>query len=322
MEKLKSYLESKEKKEIKQVPASLARHLEECGSCRKISQNPELARIFLNLDRNDNKFKKILDGAVPKDGSCSFLEGEVWRIVSGEDNEKSFAVITHSTFTAADGCKSAVRVVPVFFSPNQFDLDEKTDLVIEPEDFPTGITALLEWWNERPILVDHLEHFFGSIHEQILTKLKCLINEDPIAKNLSSSGKLFRQHRIACGQLLSSSFFKDLQTSEEKLSAQQEIFLDFQANENIALAASDIGGFHKKIRELVDKKSFPLNVLYFEDVGIKMICAKKASFVVEIKTSKEVKSFASDKNGVLLLEEKQLLKILKNGAQTISIRVN
>ena len=169
-----------------------------------------LDKIIEAAEKFKEEFNKIIE--LPAEAIEKIVPGQVWKVSFkvGDSEEFLFAVTTSEAFKELEEIDEAVRILPIFLSPLDECICPKTDLIIEPDKFPTQITSLLEWWNERPIETSQLKSFFGELSKDQLDQVNELLKEHPNPINKTENLFLFREEEIAKGSLISQLYFSKL----------------------------------------------------------------------------------------------------------------
>lgn len=118
--------------------------------------------------------------------------GQIRRILYGSPSRQAFGIIVGKPFQLKG--QLCVRVLPAHVLPGPGEVDDSTDIVIEPERSPAGVGFLIEWWNERPVLVSRLAGLFGVVPDGVYSCLDWVLRypermTDPTAESV----KLFRE---------------------------------------------------------------------------------------------------------------------------------
>ena len=131
------------------------------------------------------------------------------------------------------------RISPITVSPLEEEIDS-TDIILEPSQTPTGLTSLVQWWNDRPVLVNNIKKNFGNISHEDFNKIAERIKNPISPTNLTKSLLFFRESEKIKGNKLSASFFeKYLDTVETESSIQNtRIELQNKLNQGVLIVFS------------------------------------------------------------------------------------
>ena len=128
---------------------------------------------------------------------------------------------------------------------------------------PLGLPCLVQWWNDRPILIKQLTVCYGEISAKATKELLIKIKNFVYTNKLSSSGLLFRQIEINKGKIISAPLFEKLAQAENTES--NVFFIDFSrfdapgcgANEELAMAAASGDLYLKNLEEYIVAEKLP-----------------------------------------------------------------
>lgn len=132
--------------------------------------------------------------------------GQIWKVACDSNPSlRALVIISRKPFQLKG--QWCVRVVPTHLIPCPEDIDDNTDFVVEPEGVPTGAGFLVEWWNERPVLVSNLAGLFGVLPDGVHCRLDWVLRypermSDPTAESV----KRFRERERERGDRISADF--------------------------------------------------------------------------------------------------------------------
>lgn len=197
------------------IPPDLAGHAKTCQACAQLLAEEGMARAFIAYYRNHHKTATITQAA--ERSPSAIKPGQIWRFFYGPEKTSDFCLITSDPFRGRKDLDLAVRIAPLFLSPNQLEL-APSDIQLSSGESPLGIPTLIETWNERPILCEQLMEYKDQLDADLYRKVISLIRSTE-HENLSSTVQIFRQQEIARGAIFSHLTFKRLM--ETDLAAEQ-----------------------------------------------------------------------------------------------------
>jgi len=200
------------------IPEDLAAHAKNCPVCARLLAEEQMARAFVSFYRSHQKHAKILSG--PSKQSCAAGPGQIWRFFFGPEKQSDFCLITSAPFKGHKDLDLAIRIAPLYLSPNPQELGP-SDMLIPSGENALGVPLLVETWNERPILCTQLMEYKGQLEESLFNKVKIKL-EDEITEPVTNTVQVFRRHEIARGGLFSDMTFRQLAEAEEAVQALHE----------------------------------------------------------------------------------------------------
>ena len=135
--------------------------------------------------------------------------GQLWQINVPGASEKIIAITTSELIF--DVGMTSVHITPICITHSEKDTDE-TDMFLNPDEMPLGLSCLVQWWNNRPILFEQLTIYYGDISAKATKELLKRLGVFVYTGRLSPSAQLFRQIEIDKGELISAPFFEELAT--------------------------------------------------------------------------------------------------------------
>ena len=134
--------------------------------------------------------------------------GQVWIVRFGDEaTEATFALTLSKPFDDGSG---GVRIAPIHCSPINAHICQETDIVVSGREFPTKITSLVEWWNDRPINVVQLKAMIGVLEASEFERVKTMLKNRPESTSTNPNVRLFRLEQLEIGNLISAPHFKEL----------------------------------------------------------------------------------------------------------------
>lgn len=131
--------------------------------------------------------------------------GQIRRILYGSPSRQAFGIISGKPFQLKG--QLCVRVLPAHVLPGPGEVDDSTDIVIEPERSPAGVSFLIEWWNERAVLVKNLAVLYGEVPDPVYYRLDWVMHhKDRMTDPTAESVILFRQRERERGERISEDF--------------------------------------------------------------------------------------------------------------------
>jgi len=204
---LLDYLQIAEKEPSAKIPEKLAQHAKVCAICSRILKNQKLQNAFIySLTCEETPGDKIRK-AKKRTEVTEIKPGQLWQVKVPGASEKILAITTSSIIT--ENNIKAVRITPICTTHSEKDTDE-TDMFLKPAEMPLGLPCLVQWWNDRPVLLTQLSLCYGELSKDITDKILTRISEFPKPVSLSASGHLFRQIEIDKGKIISAPFFNKL----------------------------------------------------------------------------------------------------------------
>ncbi|HOI90106.1 MAG TPA: hypothetical protein PLK28_06305 [Candidatus Rifleibacterium sp.] len=199
------------------IPEDLAAHAKNCPVCSRLLAEEHMARAFVTFYRSHQKHAKT--SSLPLKHSCAAGPGQIWRFFFGPEKQSDFCLITSSPFKGHKDLDLAVRIAPLYLSPNPQELGP-SDILIPSGENALGVPVLVETWNERPILCVQLMEYSGQLEEALFDRVKIQL-EDRITETITKTIQVFRRHEIARGGLFSDMTFRQLAEAEEKVQAHE-----------------------------------------------------------------------------------------------------
>ncbi len=197
------------------IPEDLAAHAKNCPVCARLLAEEHMARAFVSFYRAHHKHDNA--SRVPLKQSCAAEPGQIWRFFFGPEKQSDFCLITSAPFKGHENLDLAVRIAPLYLSPNPQELSS-SDILIPSEGTALEVPVLIETWNERPILCAQLMEYKGQLEETLFNKIKAKL-KDKISETLTTTVQVFRRHEIARGGLFSDMTFRQLAEAEEAIQA-------------------------------------------------------------------------------------------------------
>lgn len=203
---LVEYLEKKLETPEMPIPEDLAGHALSCPVCARLLAEEAMARVFIAFYRNRQQSAEIAGetSQVPS----AVKPGQIWRFFYGPDKQSDFCLITSEPFKGHKNLDLAVRIAPLYLSPNPQEL-APSDILLSSKENALGLPLLIEIWNERPMLCGQLMEYQGQISDSRFCTVKSHLN-DAIPETLSRTVEIFRRQEIARGSLFSDLTFQRL----------------------------------------------------------------------------------------------------------------
>ena len=130
--------------------------------------------------------------------------GQIWAATTSPSRDLLVVVARRPFRWKGEWC---VRVLPVRVLPSSVESGDIPEIVIDAERNPVGAPLLVEWWNERPVLVRNLTGLQGEISEQRKSEIHWIVrHKDRMDEPVSGSAKEFREAERELGALLSADF--------------------------------------------------------------------------------------------------------------------
>ncbi|NLM18364.1 MAG: hypothetical protein GX221_11695 [Candidatus Riflebacteria bacterium] len=212
--KLVEFLEKKQKNPDTAPSTKVKKHLEACQDCSHVANSPVLSKLFTH-------FWRKAESAVELETPDKLAFGQIWKFSYGaKDSKPAFGVISSEKFRAFEQVSEAIRITPIFFNPREKELSTE-DYHIPSYENPLEIPILLEYWNERPILVSQLAEFMGMLTETQQARLHKLLTNPPEAK-LNRTMQIFREYELEKGNLYSAAVFNELIEAEKAYEQETE----------------------------------------------------------------------------------------------------
>lgn len=199
------------------IPEDLATHAKNCPVCARMLAEEHMARAFVSFYRGHQKHAGASN--VTLKPSFAAGPGQIWRFFFGPEKQSDFCLITSVPFKGHKDLDLAVRIAPLYLSPNPQELGP-SDILIPSGENALGVPVLVETWNERPILCVQLMEYSGQLEDALFNKVKIQL-EDKITETLTSTIQVFRHHEIARGGLFSDMTFRQLAEAEETVQSQE-----------------------------------------------------------------------------------------------------
>lgn len=211
---LLKYIENKMENGAAAIPEKLNDHILNCDTCKAILTKPYLWKHFIDINKQN---AQVTSKNQVVNENEKIAQGQIRLIALEDGSDATMALITDiSTIDTYN----TVRVSPITVSPIDEEIDS-TDIILEPSQTPTGLTSLVQWWNDRPVLVDNIKKNFGNISHENFNKIVARINNPIFPTNLTKSLLFFRESEKIKGNRISASFFeKHLDTVETESSIQ------------------------------------------------------------------------------------------------------
>lgn len=205
-EELLDYLLNPDK--YAKMPESLQQHDLVCPHCRRVLNNPETQKAFINAltceETPGDKIRKAEKGI-----EIAVKPGQLWQINVPGASEKIIAITTSELIF--DVGMTSVDITPICTTHSEKDTDE-IDMFLNPDEMPLGLSCLVQWWNNRPILFKQLTIYYGDISAKATKELLNRLGVFVYTSRVSPSARLFRQIEIDKGKLISAPFFEELST--------------------------------------------------------------------------------------------------------------
>lgn len=188
------------------MPEKLQQHALVCTHCKRILNNPRIQKAFINaLTCEETPGDKIRKAK--KRIEITVEPGQLWQINVPGATEKIIAITT-SELIIDVGIKS-VDITPICTTHSEKDTDE-IDMFLEPDEMPLGLSCLVQWWNNRPILFNQLAVYYGDISAKATKELLKRLSVFVYTGRLSPSARMFRQIEIDKGKIISAPLFNKL----------------------------------------------------------------------------------------------------------------
>ena len=181
------------------------------SSCKRILNNPKIQKTFIYALTCEETPGDKIRKAKKRSEISEIKPGQLWQIKVPGANEKILAITTSELLTESN--IKAVRITPICTTHSMKDTDE-TDMFLEPADMPLGLPCLVQWWNDRPVLLTQLSLCYGELSKDVTDKILTRISEFPKPVSLSASGRLFRQIEINKGKIISAPLFDKIRHAE------------------------------------------------------------------------------------------------------------
>lgn len=301
-----SFLEKRSVSEIELEPnPALKKHIDICKDCKELVDNNRLGEIFLKANSFAEEINSVLKRSVSisAKNASNLKVGQLCRFKYGENNKK-FALTVSNVFKSGSDLIDAVRVMPIFPNPNYFDYSEVSDFVISEKENPLGLPILIEWWNERPILIAQIDTTYGSLSKEQLDKVMWYASGKSDSEELTKNQQLFRIHEIEIGKLYSESVF------DEVLKNKPVITMDFSpmvsSNEPIPLAATssedNVKFLYKKIADYIfdNEPEIKLQKIDNQTFCLENYVGKEIKIVIILKDGKEILFNADNDNKIII----------------------
>ncbi len=334
-EELARFFKSVQNKISHPLPDKLDRHVKKCQACQKLCKSSALREALVkNVFAEDSKksFAEMLNNSKQLQDVTLVEPGQLWGVLYSENQAQALAVIASEPFAIGSdndiASQQGVRIMPVYSSPCPADFDHKTDIIAEPKTSPTGITLLIEWWNERPVLLENLATLYGSLPDSLQKRLNRLAADEPALADQAKSVRFFREVEIARGALISADFFKYLQSAEsadlgnEPVVIHEPFVIDFAAlaaNEELALAAASHDEVFYSLKKYVNQKSKLFKMIIIEETGASIYSLNKKPFRLIIDCNGKLFERHSNPEGVLHLLLSSLNDELEQGICKITL---
>jgi len=204
---LLDYLQIAEKEPSAKIPEKLAQHAKVCAICSRILKNQKLQNAFIySLTCEETPGDKIRK-AKKRTEVTEIKPGQLWQVKVPGASEKILAITTSELIT--ENNIKAVRITPICTTHSEKDTDE-TDMFLKPDEMPLGLPCLVQWWNNRPILLKQLTICYGEISAKATKELLNKIKDFAYNGRMAQSTRLFRQIEIDKGKIISAPFFNKL----------------------------------------------------------------------------------------------------------------
>ena len=189
------------------MPEKLLQHTLICPSCNRILNNPKIQKAFINALTCEETPGDKIRKAKKRSEITEIKPGQLWQINVPGATEKIIAITTSELITERN--IKAVRITPICTTHSMKDTDE-TDMFLKPAEMPLGLPCLVQWWNDRPILLKQLTICYGEISVRATKELLGKVKIFAYNSRMSSSVRLFRQIEIDKGKIISAPFFTEL----------------------------------------------------------------------------------------------------------------
>lgn len=245
------FLKRKIKNMNEEMPPELKKHIQNCPACKKLVQDNNFARAFLKFDSRLSKTtepEKIAEVA-----TAAVKPGQIIEFTFG-DSETAFAAVTSEPFSAHENIPEAVRISPLTLAPHSEEISEN-DIILPSAVSGLKTPALLEFWNERPILIRQIKKITTNLPPELLTKVFEAIRKPPAEAALNSKIKAFRHSRMQLGVNYSDDVFKNL----------GEFTASYCHAERLASAIKIV---FKRVKKVLCSFSFELPIACSEPVAV------------------------------------------------------
>ncbi len=292
---------------------------------------------FVLSAESSNKFANSVKEAKSLQQIEKIEVGQVWRVKLDDEGNAFSAVIIKSPKNIQNSAEKYVELVPLYVTPFDEDIDKETDICVDASGMPNGLPSTPEWWNKISAFVKDLDKCYGKLEKNILSNLLDRLTNKPEPKDLSKSGKMFREREIKkysefSERIMNENFSNPISiiefvvdeecSSSTKESIYEEEHLDngwdwgrfvpimIAANEQVAFAAASSKIYDELVKaleklpidvNLINKKQ---NLLLTPDEGYKLIIklfSKKNSPLV----------YSSEEDGSIELPISELDNALK-----------
>lgn len=286
------------------TPEKLLQHALVCASCKRILNNPKIQKAFINALTCEETPGDKIRKAKKRSEITQIKPGQLWQIKVPGANEKIIAITTSELITESN--IKAVRITPICTTHSMKDTDE-TDMFLKPAEMPLGLPCLVQWWNDRPILLKQLTICYGEISAKATKELLKKIKDFVYTNKLSPSGRLFRQIEINKGKIISAPLFEKIAQAEN---TQSNVFYinfsqfdapDCGANEELAMAAASGELYLKGLEDHINNNKLPFACMRtaVKKAFLQLRSIHGTKFKLEI-TFKDttVKTIVSDSRGI------------------------
>lgn len=189
------------------MPEKLLQHTLVCTRCRMILSNPNLQKAFIYALTCEETPGDKIRKAKKRSEITEIKPGQLWQVKVPGATEKILAITTSELITERN--IKAVRITPICTTHSMKDTDE-TDMFLKPDEMPLGLPCLVQWWNDRPILLKQLTICYGEISAKATKELLNKIKDFAYNGRIAQSTRLFRQIEIDKGKIISAPFFNKL----------------------------------------------------------------------------------------------------------------
>ncbi len=299
-EDLLNYFEAVRNDSSTTLPASIAKHAQNCEACATLLTMPAIWEAYIEANK-----QSFPEATIENPCYSDIKEGFVCRVKANDNINSSLALITE---VIKD--KDFVRVSPIAVSPLNKDIDTETDILVSPETMPNGLPSLIEWWNDRPVMADSIDLLMGKVDSKLLNAVKAAVKNQNAPSKPTKAILVFREIEKNKGNQLSASFFEKYLVAESQTNKEKEISRKFElitimfpANEELAMAAASSNLF-ERIKDAFNKQSIKEYAIsrVKGSNGFTIFSSDKKSFTLSIIFKNSRKEFKSVGNKLYLKE--------------------
>ena len=282
---------------------ALKNHISECEYCRKLVENPKMAKMFLNLNKS---IQVIREKTVLPQKPNAIRPWQLWRF-SYDNGEKYAFGVVNSVISNMNDDTEYIQIIPAYLNYSENETTEK-DVKLLSSDTSLYLPILVEAWNNAVIDSKQLDTFYGNVGINYRSLISNYWGEN--VENLSDEVNSFRQYERNLSNYYSNEVYNKT-SNLVKIPENYDTFYQIASNELMTLAAAT-DDYYKKLEDFYNNIILPAvdknNEFYAELMSdyVSVMSENSIEYLLTLVDEYGAKIVFNSKNGMVKISAKDL----------------